>query len=174
MRKDHKIEEYRTFQIWYDEDEDVFFSELAERYEMRKEPTRKSLKTLKQEIDKLFKINLEFKPFTVFFGEDSDKKIIKIVSVKSDGGLIYEWTDKKEYHFGHRQHISQDSLWGKDYNGDPRSPKLFIINEKNTKLREEITELTAERERIDNLIHSKKKKFEKLDLSFIKDFIKEK
>ena len=63
MNNDFLIEEYRTFKIWYSEDGDFFYSELKNRYEMSREPTRKSLKDLKLEIDKHIKKNLEFKPF---------------------------------------------------------------------------------------------------------------
>lgn len=175
MSKDHLIEEYRTFKIYYDEGEDIFFSELKDRYELRNEPKRASLKSLKQEIDKYFKLNLEFIPFHTYYGTDSDKKVIKICSVKSDGGLIYEMQDKTDYHYNKgRQHLSASDLWGKEYDGRKKDPKLFIVNEMNATLREEIKKLKLEREKVDKKIDFLKKKFEPLDLSFIKDFIKEK
>lgn len=173
MNNDFLIEEYRTFQIWYSENEDVFYSELKDRYEMSREPTRRSLKDLKLEIDKHIKKNLEFKPFTTFLKDGHEKEIIKILNVKVDGGLIYEYTNPKNYHYGKKQHMSSESLHGKQYDGTPWPPKLFIINEHNQNVKEKIDHMTKMINKISKEQNDLEKTYEPLDLSFIEQFKKD-
>ena len=59
-----KIEDYKGFEIFYDEDSDKFITTM-ELNNVVKEPKRASLKALRQEINTFVKLNLEFKPFKI-------------------------------------------------------------------------------------------------------------
>lgn len=167
MSDTHLLGKYRGFGLFYDEDEDLFYSDLSDRYEMKKEPYRASLKSLKKTIDETIKLNAEFKPFVAYtasigYGDDKKKRvaqsvprIIKILGVKKDGGLMVEKT-KNQY----RSQLNGDDIL-----------ELFIKNTASEKLSAEIAILEAE---IDLLVKKKEalyKKYKPLDLSFIEDFI---
>lgn len=164
----HLLGKYRGFGLFYDEDMDVFFSDLQDRYDLKKEPTRKSLKDLKKIIDVTIKANAQFKPFEAYYAsigwgkEDEEKRVasdhprkVKILAVKKDGGLMVE----KNKDFFSTQINGKDRL------------KLFIKDEHSEKIGAEIAMIEAE---IDLLEKKKKnlyKKYKPLDLSFINDFI---
>ena len=166
MNDKHLLGKYRGFGLFYDEHEDVFYSDLQDRYEIKKEPVRQSLKSLKKIIDETIKLNAEFKPFVAYiacigWGDDKKKRIaqsapssIKILGVKKDGGLMVEKT-KNQY----RSQINGDNVL-----------ELFVKDAASEKLGAEIAILEAE---IDLLIKKKEslyKKYKPLDLSFIEDF----
>jgi len=170
MTSDHLLGKYRGFGLFYDEDDDVFFSDLQDRYQLKKEPVRTSLKNLKKVIDDMIKDNLNFEPFealraSIGWGEyDKKKRIahdvpttVKILAIKKDGGLMVKSNDRES----------------SQINGDDRY-ELFVKDAASEAVLAEIAILEAD---IDLLIKKKEKlykKFKPLDLQFIDDFTNKK
>jgi hypothetical protein len=165
MSETHLLGKYRGFGLFYDEDDDVFFSDLQERYPMKKEPIRTSIKGLKKIIDETIKLNANFKPFDAYivsigWGEDKKKRIpqglgskVRITGVKKDGGLMVEKTKNQ-----HNTQINGDSVL-----------ELFVKDAASEKIGAELALIDAE---IDLLIQKKErlyKKYKPLDLSFIEE-----
>lgn len=164
------VNSYRGFKIWYDEDDDKFYTDLndnayTDRSRMVK---RQGLKAIRQEINDHIKKNLDFKPFEILFGNDFIKK--KVVSIRKDGAILVE---KKKGEWGGRDWVKVKEVDGELV---PASDwyKLFQYNDDAEKIIANIAILEAEKDILDKKVKEWKKKFKPLDLSFIKPYIIEK
>lgn len=167
-----KIDSYRGFNLYYDEDENVFYSDLQNKWDLKKEPTRASLKDLKTVIDGHIKANASFSPFTALYSplswssKDKKERIpsdepepIKIMSVRKNGGLLV------------RKHkMQKDEQFNASTYSDERQG-LFILNDHNLTLIEKIKELKKEKAGIEEQIKRQLAKFQALPLDFIDQFI---
>jgi hypothetical protein len=91
-----KIEDYRTFEINFDTEKEVFYS-MSDAWD--KEFSNKSYSSAKKAIDEYIKANSEFKPFFIqkkpsHYTED---KKIKINGIRKDGLFTYLGDDGKTY-----------------------------------------------------------------------------
>lgn len=96
MQKDRfHLETYREHEIWYNADTDKFTVELLVDNGWR-EKARKSLNDCRKAIDEHIKSNFEFKPITcIRKGRWEEGIVVKIESVRADGGLIENIDGKK-------------------------------------------------------------------------------
>lgn len=169
-----KLEPYRSFELYYDEDDDIFYSELKDRYKLKKEPKRSSLKSLKLEIDKHIKTNLNFKPFTAIlksaYSPEVTGEFIKVIQVKKDGGLIYiKIGDKEE----RKNHLSASEIirYKEETNKYIKHyPVLYEASSKNNELRDKILLIEKEIKKLNKDKETLSHQYDPLDISFIDEF----
>lgn len=84
------IENYRNHEIYFDTEENTFFS-ISDIYDRQSE--KKSFASAKKEIDDFIKDNINFKPIIIqnMYGEK-----ITLLAIRKDGRFVYEEKGKKE------------------------------------------------------------------------------
>lgn len=166
-----KIDSYRGFNLYYDEDENVFYSDLQNKWDLKKEPTRASLKDLKTVIDGHIKANASFSPFMALYAplawrsKDKQQRIpgaspepIKILSVRKNGGLVVR----------KNKATKDEQLNPSSYSDDRQG--LFEMNDHNKSLIKEMDQLITERKKLEKRMNDCLEKFQPLDLQFIDQF----
>jgi len=88
-----KIEDYKGFEIFYNEDSDKFATTM-ELNNSVKESKRSSLKALKQEINNFVKLNLEFKPFWILENYHDSATPKYVSAIRTDGTFVVSSSDK--------------------------------------------------------------------------------
>lgn len=127
-----KIEDYRTFEINFDTEKEVFYS-MSDSWD--KEFSSKSYSAAKKAVDDYIKANSEFKPFFVqkkpsYFGEE---KKIKIIGIRKDNVFTYLGDDGKFYQLSK---YSEDDYFIVDPSNDPLIEEFNLISAEVKKLDE--------------------------------------
>ncbi len=142
-----QIEEYRGFEVWYNEEDDKFGCEIADTsYDSGfKEMKRVSLTAIKQYIDEHIKLNEKFEPFIVLNvgggGVPSKKKVL---SKRKDNKFVYLDGDRSRF-------IDPDNNWeGKDY---------LVFNEEDQELIDKITKIHKQIEELNKEERALRKTF---------------
>lgn len=161
MKDIFEIEIYREHTIKYDADKDKFFVSLIINDE-HTDKKRGSLNDVRKAIDEHIKANLEFKPFTLLFSNYGEATEYKIVSVRSDGGVVLE--DKKGQK---RTEISavNDHLKG-------RNDKFFKFNADYLEWLEKKERMNEMHRKEASQMQKIKPELEPIDMSFVNDFKK--
>jgi hypothetical protein len=156
----HKIETYREQEIFYNEDSDKFEVKILTDEELQpKMSKRASLIDVKKSIDEQFKRNANFKPFKALFERYGEATEVSITSIRKDGGVVIEDNDgtKCQLHNGRYSDLNKLYKYSSEYLQAQRES-----NEKIKLLEKEIEIIQ---------LSLKDKMPEKLDLSFINDYL---
>ena len=170
---DITMELYRGFTIYYSIEENIFHSTLQEKYDLKNEPKRQSLKDTRKVIDEYIKKNANFEPFEALLGGsawgdkerilgDKPNRII-VTGIKKDGGLMCKHLDKS-----HRGINETFQLNNTHYNDDRK--RLFEVHPDLDLI---LATVAYKEVQIDDLRQEIKEELAKvkpLSLSFIEDF----
>ena len=162
MKDIFEIEIYREHTIKYDADKDKFFVSLIVNDE-HTEKNRGSLNDVRKAVDEHIKANLEFKPFTLFFNYCGDATEYKLVSVRSDGGVVLE--NKK----GEKR--TEISAVREHLRGNGRE-KFFKFNADYLEWTEKKDALYKKHQQEASEMQKLKPALEPIDMSFVNDFKK--
>jgi hypothetical protein len=145
-----KIEDYKGFQISYNETSDKFYADI-ELGDNVKNAKRQSLVKLRKDIDKFIRDNAEFKPMRVLYRRWSDLMEHTIESLRSDGKFVLNKKGSNS-----REYITPSEMIGKTFKFDSDYVELVERQE------QELDEL-RNRHKIE--ITAAQSKLEPLDLS---------
>ena len=109
-----KIEDYKGFQISYNEISDKFYADI-ELGDNVKNAKRQSLVELRKDIDKFIRDNAEFKPMRVLYrgwSDLSDLSEYTIESLRSDGKFVVSKGSRS------REYITPTKMIGKVFKFD--------------------------------------------------------
>jgi hypothetical protein len=144
------IENYRSWEIYFDTDNEEFHT-VSNEYDTQQ--TKKSYASAKKYIDDYLKENQNFKPIKVqkMSSIYSSAEFITLIGLRKDGAFMYE--DSK----GNKQQLSK-------YN----ETDFFLVNSDNDVIFKELDLLYKERNAIDDKIKYASSKVIKVDVKQIR------
>jgi hypothetical protein len=144
------IENYRSWEIYFDTDKEEFYT-VSSEYDTQQ--TKKSYASAKKYIDDYLKENQNFKPIKVqkMISINSSSEVITLIGLRKDGAFMYE--DAK----GNKQQLTK-------YN----EPDFFMVNSLNDGIFKELELLHKERNAIDDKIKYASSKVIKVDVKQIR------
>jgi len=144
------IETYRSWEIYFDTDEENFYT-VSNEYD--KQETKRSYASAKKYIDDFIKENSVFKPIKVqkMPSMFSEGETITLIGVRKDKLFMYEDKD------GKRQQLSKYE-----------ESNYFIVDSKNDIHFKRISDLNIKRKKIDSELKEIEKSIIKIDVKQIR------
>jgi len=145
------IENYRGFEIFFDTDNENFYS-VSDKYD--RQETKKSYASAKKSIDDYIKYNTEFTPFFVekHGSVFNEAKTLRIVGLRKDNRFIAE---------------DMEGMKGQLSEYDEQS--YFLPNDENEPIKNVIENLTKQIENLNKLRSAEENKLIKVSLKDVKD-----
>ncbi len=144
------IENYRSWEIYFDTDKEDFYTVSNEYYTQQ---TKKSYASAKKYIDDYLKENQNFKPIKVqkMSSINNSAEVITLIGLRKDGVFMYE--DVK----GNKKQFSKYD-----------ESNYFLLNPENDAIFQELELLYKERNAIDEKIKYASSKVIKVDVKQVK------